>query len=304
MNPEPTSKPEPNEPFSPSSPFSFDQETPTKTTAPETAVEPSPVPATAATPAYHATAPVQQPPIAKKNLGRTSGIAMYMVGVAAGLVTISGTSYLISTVLHYFIVEKSDSMMFFDLSSIDLYFLVTTIVFGLAYFAAMASVQKGSSNVALGFRRRHEIVGAVWQTLLALAIIGSFITFVYAPLNLQLNGTVGDKKADPELMSTLLSAGVIMLLSIAMLWRDRLLAKGLNGLVPTIISLLFIGGTVAATIVMLSQPEPKPKTPDYGNLMNTYDSSSTTPSSDFSAGSSSSDTSSTEWNFDSTTEAR
>jgi len=193
---------------------------------------------------------------------------MYLVAVFSGLLAIASASYLISTVLRFFIVDKDNSLMFFDLSSIDLYFLVTTVVFALAYFIGMAMVQKGSSNVQLGFRRRHEIVSALWQSLLALTIAGSIVTFIYSPLDLMLNGTEGDETAGSQLTATILSAVFVLLLSVAMLWRDRMTAKGMNAIAPTMVSALLFLGVIIGGIVLISQPDPKQESLDYSNMMN------------------------------------
>ena len=149
-------QPKPNQPDQ----FSFEKEptpeTSTQPTSPGTQPEPT-KPSIYPTPGAHSKAAAT--PSVK--LDRTSGIAMYMLAVASGLVMLSGASYLIGSVFRYFIVEKNNMFLYFDLSSIDLYFVVVTLVFGLVHFLSMGLVQKGSSNVGLGFRRRHEAVSRI-----------------------------------------------------------------------------------------------------------------------------------------------
>lgn len=295
-------QPKPNQPDQ----FSFEKEpapeTSTEPTSPE--AQPDPVkPSIYPTPGAH-TKSFAAPSV---KLDRTSGIAMYMLAVASGLFAIVGASYLIGNVLRYFLVEKNNTFLYFDLSSIDLYFIVTTILFGLVHFVAMGLVQKGSSNIGLGFRRRHEAVSAFWQTLLALTILGSIVTLIYSPLDKQINGSdsmFGATSSTGELTATLLSAGFVLLLAAALLWRDRLVAKGNNAVIPAVVAGLLLTSVVVASIVMISLPKEKPKTPDYESM---YGSSSSTSTSDFNIetstddeGASSSSSSSSSWNFDST----
>lgn len=285
MNQEPTQDP--------LNQFTFERES---TTPPQAAPPAQPHTPSTVTPTHTAFKPV-----ATGKLGRTSGVAMYLLAVVSGLLAIASASYLISTVLRYFLVEKNNGFMFFDLSSIDLYFIITTIIFGITFYVSMGLVQKGSSNVPLGFRRRHEIVGAIWQTILALFIIGSIITFIHSPLDMAINGTDGDKTAGSQLTATLLSGLFTLLLAASLLWRDRTLAKGTNALAPTFVSAALLIGVVVASVVMISLPKEEPETPDYSSQMNSYDSSSSSSSETYNFGTDTEDTDTSSSTFDSST---
>jgi len=295
-------EPKPNQPDQ----FSFEKEpTPTVSSEPETSARTAapvdPVRSTIhPTPASHSRPTPAPTPSVK--LDRTSGIAMYMLAVVSGLITLSGASYLISNVFRYFLVEKNDMFLYFDLSSIDLYFVVVTLLFGLVHFVSMALVQKGSSNVGLGFRRRHEAVSAVWQTLLALAILGSIVSLVYSPIDHAVNGSSSlsnPSENGAELTATMLSAGFVLLFASILLWRDRMVAKGNNAMIPTAIGALLLVSVVGASIVTMSIPKEEPKTPDFESM---YGGSSSS-TSDFNFEASSEDdgssSSSSSWNFDS-----
>lgn len=233
-------------------------------------------------------------PVQVMKLDRTSGVAMYIFAILSGLFIVGGSSYLISTVLRHFLVEDENIFMFFDLSSIDLYFIIATTVFGFAYFTSTLLVQKGSSNVTLGFRRRHEIVSAVWQSLLALTIVGSIITFIHAPIDMNLNNTEITKTTRSELNVTLLSASFTLVLAGLLLWSDRALSKGKNTLIPTVVSAAMIIALVVVGVVMAVEPKKDTPTTDYSIPTSTYESSSSSSSNSSSSSSTSDDSSSSD----------
>jgi hypothetical protein len=287
--------------------FSFEKEpTPGASNEPE-ATEPKAEPVRSAvypTPVAHERPSAPVAPVMK--LDRTSGIAMYMLAVASGLVMLTGASYLISSVFRYFLVEKNNMFLYFDLSTIDLYFIVVTLLFGLVHFLAMGLVQKGSSNVGLGFRRRHEVVSAFWQTALALAILGSIVSLIYAPIENMIgeSSSFSDTSDNGgELTASLLSSGFVLLFASILLWRDRMVAKGSNALIPTAIGALMLVGAVGASIAMMSMPKEEPETPSFESMTGGSSSSSTsdfnfetgTENDDMSSSSSSTNT----WSFDS-----
>jgi hypothetical protein len=286
--------------------FSFEKEpTPATTSEPEApAAAPTPAePVRSAiypTPGEHSRQAAAAAAASTVKLDRTSGVAMYMLAVVSGLITVSGASYLISDVLRYFFVEKNNMLLYFDLSSITLYFLVVTLLFGVVHFLTMALVQKGSSSVGLGFRRRHEAVSAVWQTLLALFILGSIVTFIHSPLDHAINGASSmtePSERNGELTATMLSATFVLLFAGILLWRDRMVAKGNNALIPTAVGALLLVAVVGASIVTMSIPKEKPKTPDYESM---YGGSSSTSDFNFEASTEDdSSSSSGSWSFDS-----
>lgn len=296
-------EPKPNQPDQ----FSFEKEpTPSASNEPE-ATEPQAEPVRSAvypTPVAHER-PATSNASPSVKLDRTSGIAMYMLAVVSGLIMLSGASYLIGSVFRYFLVEKNNMFMYFDLSSIDLYFVIVTLLFGLVHFLTMGLVQKGSSNVGLGFRRRHEAVSAFWQTLLALVILGSIVSLIYAPIENMIGGSssLSDSSDNGgELTASLLSSSFVLLFAGILLWRDRLVAKGKNALIPEAIGAVLLVGAVGASIAMMSMPKEEPKTP---NFESTFGGSSSSSTSDFNfeTGTESDDTSSSSssstWNFDS-----
>lgn len=287
--------------------FSFEKE-PNPDTSNEPAApapQPEPVkPSIYPVPGAHSRAAAATPAV---KMDRTSGIAMYMLSVVSGLIMLSGASYLVGNVLRYFLVEKNNMFLYFDLSSIDLYFVIVTILFGLVHFLTMGLVQKGSSNVGLGFRRRHEAISAVWQTLLALVILGSIVSLIYAPIDNMIGGSsslTGENDNAGELPASLLSSGFVLLFAGVLLWRDRMVAKGNNAIVPAAIGALLLVAAVGASITMMSLPKEEPKTPDYESM---YGGSGSSSTSDFNFeastdGEDSSSSSSSTWNFGSDTD--
>jgi hypothetical protein len=219
-----------------------------------------------------------QPPAKKPTVSlsreRTSGVAMYMLGIVSGIFMLGSASYLASNVFGYFLVDKNDSFLYFDLSSIDLYFVVAAIVLGLIHFFAIAMVGRGSGDVEYGFRSRHEMVGALFQTILAITLIGGLITLIHTPLDAAINPSEDAMQAE-NVKSTVVSTLFVMILAGTLLWRDRKLSKGLATLIPAGVAALLTAGIITASIIVLSLPKEEPKLDDGASATLNYNDFST-----------------------------
>ena len=182
----------------------------------------------------------------------------YFVSIISGLLIISSASYIVSRVLSR-LFSKEASVLFFNLESFDIYALIALFIFGAAYFIATHRAERYSVDSA-----PRKTSSAVWQTILVITLLGSFVALVFAPLNSLMTTKTTYSNPSDSLMSDILSAAFVIVVSALFLWRDLYRQRTKSTLVPTLVASALITGVFVTGIVTLFIIE-KPTSPEVQN---------------------------------------
>lgn len=193
----------------------------------------------------------------------TSDTTARLVVLFAGLSTLCSSSYLAGRVLYRLLVEKDTSFLFFDLSSFDLYVVISLAMFALLYFLSARRVEKATQT--------SNTVTSIWQALLIVILVGSIVSLIYSPVSaaigLEWNG---DKNTGSVIAYEMLSALFVTVLSGILLFRERLHSKNRSTLLPMIISLILVVAVLIPAVIFILQPKEQKQNDSYYNTQSMY----------------------------------
>lgn len=208
------------------------------------------------------------PPVSAGEPVEVGNLGLYLVRMFAGLSVLSATSYLVWTLLNYFLAEPSE-FIFFDLDTINLYVLIFGALFGAVYVIASMRLDRAQKGMS-AFTRPHHVVSALWQSILVVWAITALASLIYAPISAATAGDASGMSITIEVVSSLYVLGMTALL----FWQDKRLVKAQPNLVPTAILGVVLAGILVTVSITSLNPKQVKNTDSYDYNSSMFDSSS------------------------------
>ena len=211
--------------------------------------------------------PALQPPemIRDRGTDPTSHLTTYIVVMLSSLAMLAGASYLFWRALSHFVLG-GDSLLFFDLSSFDMYVLIYTLLFGTTYLLGVSRLEKSFAASDFDVKNPYKVLSSVYQAVLTVTFIGGVVGLIYAPLSGVDSGYDGENIAVSIGIDVAVSIFTIGMSSL-LLWRDKLLMSARSGVVPlAAIGVVLVLLLVAMTISIVNPSEPDPADDMYDSV--------------------------------------
>lgn len=190
-----------------------------------------------------------------------SELTLYLVVLFSGLSTIASASYMVWSVLDYFMSKPAEYSLF-DFSTFNIYVLIYLVLFAMVNILASLRLEKRlqSSN---GVSGSVKTVGAIWRALLVVWGVSAIVGILYAPLS----ASIGESSETGTIIAKDIASSVFALLIVVLFfWRDTFVQKVRSGLVPSIAiaALVLAVASVSAYTTLSPKKAETPSSPyDY-----------------------------------------